>query len=140
MPLLFRDCTVLLESCLKYDNLLTEITGLSPLSSSVTASSFVNKAFRWKYMPLRSISAPNESGVAARGRTSMEGSRFLAYLDCTLGIQMTKEARMGVFVVDGYIDSVPNELDFEKLRDIPIGASVAIEYNGMRRRRRRRRR
>ncbi len=81
-------------------------------------------------MPLKSIAAPNECGLARRGRTSQEGSRFLAYLECHLGVPIAREVYKGRYLVDGFIASVPFKLDFMKLDKIPEGSPLIIEYNG----------
>ncbi len=81
-------------------------------------------------MPLDAIYAPNETGVATRGRSSKEGSRFLTFLESCLGVPIQREVTKAGFVLDGFIANVPFQLDFEKLRDVPVGSDVALEYNG----------
>ncbi len=81
-------------------------------------------------MPLNSLSAPSEGGIATKGRSSKEGGVFISYLEYSLGVQFQREVNHGRYVVDAFIREVPHRLDFPKLHDIPIGASLAIEYNG----------
>ncbi len=81
-------------------------------------------------MPLDSITAPNEGGVATPGRSSKEGTRFFLYLEKILDVPIQREVRKAGFIVDAFISNIPHKLEFDKLQDIPIGSDVALEYNG----------
>ncbi len=59
-----RDTLCLMQSVLKFDELLTSETGLHPFSSCMTVSQYVGRVWRWQYYPdsVGELSAPNERG------------------------------------------------------------------------------
>ncbi len=69
------------------------------------------------------------SGVPTKGRESSQGRLFLLFLENELCVKFQLEKRIMGFYVDAYMDKTPI-LDFEKLRHIPEGSKLIVEYFG----------
>ncbi|MCP4486327.1 MAG: hypothetical protein GY820_03270 [Gammaproteobacteria bacterium] len=94
-------------------------------------SAFTNKVFRSQYWsPEHPICTVPEMGYVSKGNTSNEAKSVLDYIELKTGVKIKREVAMGKFVLDGFIEKTPKPLDFELLNHVPVGTTLAIEYNG----------
>ncbi len=120
-----RDCVVI------FNKIVADATGLVPTATACTMSSFTNKVFRSQHLPSdQLICTVPEMGYVSKGNTSKEGKSVLDYIELKTGVKIEREVAMGKYMLDGFIERTTKVLDFKLLNHVPVGTTLALEYNG----------
>lgn len=105
LPLGIADVQVLRKVCQEFEHLMADLTEWNCFATSPTISSFLNKFYRYKYLPdHQTIPTIPEHGFQSQTRTSKLANGFFQYLESEQNVRIQRapcEKRFGKISVDG---------------------------------------
>ena len=111
------DVDILQRSMMKFDQLYFSITGIRPLSNSISIAQSCNQVWRKNFMRAKTVAIIPPDGICSGDRMSKVAQEYLAYYSHKHNVRVDhgrngKERKIGQFKVDGFIPESKTVLEF----------------------------
>ena len=106
------DTNILLRCVMLFRELFMKVSGLDPLSRSITIAMSVMEVFKTKYLKQNILAIAPPNGYEAKRKASYVGTVWLDYLEESRKLKIKREKKIGRYYCDGVINETKQCFEF----------------------------